>query len=107
MSGVKSVERAISLLSEVALAPRGLVDLAEATGLPTSTTARLLATLEGVNAVRRDGEGRYRLGSAVGSMVSAEQGESRLRDYARPYLEELAFVLNRSEERRVGKECLL
>ncbi|MGB5950909.1 MAG: helix-turn-helix domain-containing protein [Ornithinimicrobium sp.] len=94
MAGVKSVERAISLLSEVAHEPRGLVDLAAAAELPTSTTARLLGTLEGLDALRRDNDGVYYLGSTIGGMAASQRGEPRLREYARPYLEEMAFRLN-------------
>lgn len=94
MAGVKSVERAISLLGEVGRSPRGLVDLAEATALPTSTTARLLATLEDLDAVRRDDDGHYYLGPTVGALAAAERGEPRLRDIAQPYLEELALTLD-------------
>lgn len=94
MAGVKSVERAISLLREVGRHSRGLVELAEATTLPTSTTARLLATLEDLDAVRRDDDGRYFLGPTVEALAAAERGEPRLRDIARPYLEELALTLD-------------
>ncbi|MGB3829033.1 MAG: helix-turn-helix domain-containing protein [Ornithinimicrobium sp.] len=94
MAGVKSVERAISLLSEAARCRRGLVELAEATGLPTSTAARLLATLEDVDAVRRDSEGRYDVGPTVAAMAPVERAEPRLRDLARPYLDELAYALD-------------
>lgn len=94
MAGVKSVERAISLLSEVARRPRGLVELSEATDLPTSTTARLLGTLEDLDALRRDEDGRYYLGPTVGAMAAAERGEPRLRDIAQPYLDELVVDLD-------------
>ncbi|HYO39592.1 MAG TPA: IclR family transcriptional regulator [Nocardioidaceae bacterium] len=94
MAGVKSVERAIALLSQVAHRPGGLVDLADATGLPTSTTARLLATLEGLDAVRRDDAGVYRIGPTVAVLGVTEAGEPSLRDIAFPHLEELATTLD-------------
>jgi DNA-binding IclR family transcriptional regulator len=94
MAGVKSVERAIALLGQVAHQPGGLVTLAEATGLPTSTTARLLATLEGLDAVRRDDEGVYEIGPTVAVLAVAESGDPSLRDTAFPYLEELATTLD-------------
>ena len=94
MAGVKSVERAIALLSQVAHRPEGLVGLAAATGLPTTTAARLLATLEGLDAVRRDEDGVYRIGPTVAVLAVAESGEPSLRDIAFPYLEELATTLD-------------
>ncbi len=94
MAGVKSVERAIALLSQVAHSPGGLVDLAEATGLPTSTTARLLATLEGLDALRRDEQGVYRIGPTVAVLAVPQPGEPSRRDLALPYLEELATTLD-------------
>jgi DNA-binding IclR family transcriptional regulator len=94
MSGVKSVQRAIALLTQVAHRPGGLVELAEATGLPTSTAARLLATLEELDAVRRDEDGVYRIGPTVAVLAVAEGGEPSRRDVAFPYLEELATTLD-------------
>jgi len=94
MAGVKSVERAITLLSRVAHRPGGLVDLAEATGLPTTTTARLLATLEGLDAVRRGDDGVYRIGPTIAVLGVPAAGEPSLRDIAFPYLEELATTLD-------------
>jgi IclR family KDG regulon transcriptional repressor len=84
----------MGLLSQVAHDPGGLVDLAEATGLPTSTTARLLATLEGLDAVRRDERGVYRIGPTVAVLAVPESGDPSRRDLALPYLEELATTLD-------------
>jgi len=97
MTGVKSVGRAISLLSEMARRPRGLVELAEACMLPTTTAARLLATLEDLDAVRRDDDGRYYVGPTVGAMAVAERGEPRLRTVAQPYLDELVVMLDEAD----------
>jgi DNA-binding IclR family transcriptional regulator len=94
MDGVKSVERAIALLSQVALRPAGLVGLSDATGLPTSTTARLLATLENLDAVRRDDDGVYRIGPTVAVLAVADSGPPSRRAVAMPYLEELAATLD-------------
>jgi DNA-binding IclR family transcriptional regulator len=94
MPGVKSVERAIALLSQVALSPAGLVGLSDATGLPTSTTARLLATLETLDAVRRDADGIYRIGPTVAVLAVADSGPPSRRAVAMPYLEELAATLD-------------
>lgn len=72
----RSVKRVSTLLKALAVDPEGMVltDLSKATGLPESTTWRLLATLIDEGFVERaiDGSGRYlvgletfRLGSAV------------------------------------------
>lgn len=94
MAGVKSVERAISLLREVAQHEGGLVELAEATSLPTTTAARLLATLEDLDAVRRSEDGRYEIGPTVAVLATPAGVEPRLRDIAIPYLEELGATLD-------------
>jgi DNA-binding IclR family transcriptional regulator len=94
MAGVKSVERAIALLSQVALQPAGLVALSQATGLPTSTTARLLATLETLDAVRRDADGVYCIGPTVAVLAVSDSGPPDRRALAMPYLEELAATLD-------------
>jgi DNA-binding IclR family transcriptional regulator len=108
MAGVKSVERAIALLSQVAHSPGGLVELADATGMPTSTTARLLATLEGLDAVRRNADGAYRIGPTVAVLAVPERGEPSRRDIALPYLEELATTLDEAVGLSVvaGQECV-
>ena len=94
MAGVKSVERAIALLSQVALRPAGLVALSDATGLPTSTTARLLATLEDLDALRRDEHGVYCIGPTVAVLAVNDDGPPSQRALAMPYLEELATTLD-------------
>lgn len=69
MSGVQSVERAMAILRAVGSDPGGLVAIAGRTGLPTSTTARILATLEREGGLRRDREGVYRIGPDIISMA--------------------------------------
>jgi DNA-binding IclR family transcriptional regulator len=79
----------MALLEQVAQRPRGLVDLAEAAALPTSTAARLLATLSGLDAVSRDADGVYRIGPSITALVTAGDIEPVLRDFAYPYMVEL------------------
>lgn len=89
--GVQSVQRAVALLGAVAEQPAGLVDLAAATDLPVSTTARLLSTLVGVDALRRLDDGTYRIGPAVSALgPGADVDEPRLTDVAYPHLVGLA-----------------
>jgi IclR family pca regulon transcriptional regulator len=90
---VQSVERAVSILQEVGRAPGGLVDIASRVGLPTSTAARLLATLEGTGAVVRDGDGWYRIGPEIRAMAHADDGVD-LPTLAHPHMVDLAAALN-------------
>lgn len=73
------------------MSPAGLSDLARKVDLPKSTVARLLGTLEEVEAVERDDEDHwlYRLGPMVQRLSSAAGGPAQLAGFARPYLEEL------------------
>ncbi len=62
----------MSLLIEIGRQPGGLVDLANRVALPTSTTGRLLGTLELTGAVARDANGFYRIGPEIRSMTQTE-----------------------------------
>ena len=91
MPHVESVVRAIKIIEALAKSPAGLSDLAREVGLPKSTVARLLATLEDVEAVERDEEDNrlFRLGPMVQRLSTAAGGPAQLAGFARPYLEEL------------------
>lgn len=94
MPGVQSVERAIALLSQIAQEPAGLVELAEAVKLPTSTAARMLSTLEGLEAVTRDDAGEYSIGRTIISMATAADYEPTLRGTAYPHMLDLVGTLD-------------
>ncbi len=94
MTTVQSVARSIALLEEVARRPRGLVGLAAAANLPTSTTARLLATLEDLEALSRDDAGVYRIGPTITSLVAAGDVEPSLRALAHPHMIELVAEID-------------
>lgn len=94
MSRVTSVERAIALLGGVASRPAGLVELAQAADLPTSTAARLLATLEGVDAVRRNATGVYRIGPTIASLAAAAELDTGLTQMARPHMVQLVAEID-------------
>lgn len=94
MSTVQSVERAIALLREVGRAPGGLVDLAARVELPTSTAARLLATLEQEEAVRRDETGAYSVGPAIQSLAVPADAGVQPQAIAHPHLIELSAQLD-------------
>ena len=85
MNSVQSIERALTLMEEAARQPGGLVDLARRADLPVSTTARILGTLEGAEAVTRSPDGSYRIGSLMRSMgKSLDLGTDLLTDLRTP-----------------------
>lgn len=87
-SGIQSIERAFSVLLAVATEPAGITDIARRVSLPVSTVARLLATLEQLEAVVRQDDGvSYRIGPAVSSLASGN--DTTLVGRARPFLTEL------------------
>lgn len=93
MTLVESVARAIRIVEALAQSPAGLSETARRVDLPKSTVARLLATLEKMEAVERDENGRlYRLGPIVQRLSSAAGGPAQLTAFARPYLDELTSV---------------
>lgn len=87
-SGIQSIERAFSVLLAVATEPAGITDVARRVALPVSTVARLLATLEHLEAVIRQDDGvTYRIGPTVSSLAAGN--DSTLTGRARPFLAEL------------------
>lgn len=87
---VESVARAVRIIEQLAKSPSGLSETARRVGLPKSTVARLLGTLESVQAVERTEDGRlYRLGPTVRRLSTAAGGPAQLAAFAHPYLEEL------------------
>ena len=65
MSDVQSIDRAVLILRcFTARTPRlGITEIARATGLSTSTTHRLLASMQANRLVRQGPDRRYALGS--------------------------------------------
>ncbi len=91
VTGVQSVERAFEILRALAIEPSGVTDVGRAVGLPKSTVARLLATLESLEAVERLADGiTYRVGSAIGALSAAVGGGQNLDVRMRPLLRRLA-----------------
>ena len=86
---VQSVARAIKIIEALAKSPASLSEMARRVDLPKSTAARLLATLEAVEAVERDDDRVYRLGPLVQGLSTAAGGPAQLAGFARPYLDEL------------------
>lgn len=93
MAIVESVARAIGIVEALAQSPAGLSETARRVDLPKSTVARLLATLEELEAVERDEDGRmYRLGPVLKRLSSAAGGPAQLTAFARPYLDSLTAM---------------
>jgi DNA-binding IclR family transcriptional regulator len=92
MSGETSqtLDRGIRMLRELAEAHGGLTvtELAARLGVNRTVTYRLLATLEHHSLVRRDADGRVRLG--LGVLGLARRVQPLLRDAALPVLRRLA-----------------
>ncbi len=90
MPDVQSVERAFLVLRTVATGSGGVSDLARRAGLPVSTTARLLATLEHLGAVVRVEPGPgFRIGPSIGDLASATDATAGIATRARVHLEAL------------------
>jgi DNA-binding IclR family transcriptional regulator len=81
----QAVERAFAILGAVAGGPTALTEISRRVGLPKSTVARLLGTLERLGAVERVNGARYRIGPGVAELGSAAVGRS-LVSLARPEL---------------------
>jgi IclR family transcriptional regulator, acetate operon repressor len=90
---VQSLERAFAILDEVAQRPAGVTAIAERVRLPKSTVARLLATLEDVDAVERFEGARWRIGPGVSALTAARSPERSLISTARPFLTDLVAEL--------------
>lgn len=93
-TGVKSVERAASVLRALAAAPAEggrLKDIAAAVGLDRTTVHRLLGTLADVGLVEQDGGSKsYRLGLELFVLASAASNRYDLQDVARASIRRLA-----------------
>ena len=70
----------------------GLSEIARRTGLPLSTTHRLLAELCAAGALERDGGGTYRVGLRLWEIASLAPRGVPLREAALPFLEDLYEV---------------
>jgi DNA-binding IclR family transcriptional regulator len=90
---VQSLERAFAILDEVAQRPAGVTAIAERVRLPKSTVARLLATLEEVDAVERFDGARWRIGPGVAALSSAVTPERSLTTITRPLFTHLVAEL--------------
>ena len=91
MSSVQSIRRAFGVLSALGDGPLGVTDVAERSGLPKSTAARMLATLVDEGAVEQvPGDTSYRLGPRLITLAGGFSLTRSLAAIARPTLSNLA-----------------
>jgi DNA-binding IclR family transcriptional regulator len=69
-SGIGVLDKAVAMLHVIAESPCALAELSERTGVPRATAHRLAVGLECHRLLTRDGEGRWRLGSAVTELAA-------------------------------------
>lgn len=104
-SGVQSIDRAVTILR--CFGPRspelGISEIARTTGLSTSTTHRLLASMQHNGLVRQVAERRYALGPLLVQLAGSGAFPASLRDAALQAMRELR---DRSDE-TVGLHELL
>lgn len=85
----QTVDRALSLLGQIALEPQSLGMLADHIDVSKSTALRLAQSLERAGFVWKRADGRYTLGSRVLTLASKSLESFDVRDIARPYLSRL------------------
>jgi len=92
MTGTQAVDRAVTLLARVVRADETLAfsALAEETGLPRSTTSRLLAALERNMLLARTGDGSFLAGPLFSEYAAGHDPGRDLGRLADPFLQELA-----------------
>lgn len=91
MSGVQSIERAFAVLRVLSTGARGVTGIAERTGLPKSTVARLLSALEGEGAVEQiESGGDYLLGSTLVELAGSVAPDASIGAIVQPFLADLA-----------------
>jgi DNA-binding IclR family transcriptional regulator len=88
---VQSIDRAFLVLKALAVEPSGVTDLAQRVGLPKSTVARMLASLEEQGAVKRaEDEAVYSIGMGLVELAGAVDATAALATAVRPHLVWLA-----------------
>ena len=85
----QSLDRALTLVSQLATGPKTLDELSGVIGVHKSTTLRLLRTLESHRFVQRDGVHHYRLGTALFDLAHRALEERDVRRCAEPALRDL------------------
>lgn len=96
--GAAAVDRALTLLSVFRAGDTSLslTDLAERTGLYKSTVLRLLASLEHAGFVRKQEDGRYRLGAELARLAALYTASFSLEALVMPVLQDLVTATGES-----------
>lgn len=84
VSGVGVLDKAMTVVRAVGVAPRTLAQLQLATGLPRATAHRLASALEAHGMLRRDDDGRFELGHELVVLGNASQERYPLVGRVRP-----------------------
>ncbi|MFP5342377.1 MAG: IclR family transcriptional regulator [Candidatus Limnocylindria bacterium] len=91
---IQSLERAFAILRALAIRPARISDLATLVGLPKSTVARMLVTLELVGAVERDGDSQaYRIGEGLAQLAAPTDFTTALVVAIKPHLAHLSAAI--------------
>ncbi len=93
MASVQSVDRSFALLQAISRQPSGISELSREVGLPTSTVARLLNTLENLGAVERIEHGNFRIGAAILTIASSVDPSRNITAVAQTHLIDLVEQL--------------
>ncbi|MBC3186256.1 IclR family transcriptional regulator [Corynebacterium sp. zg-331] len=81
-SGIKVLDRAVSIMVTVAHQPRNLTELCEATDLPRATAHRLATALEAHRILARTNEGKWTIGPTLTAIGA--RSKNQLIDAATP-----------------------
>ncbi len=110
VSDVGVLDKAVLVLDALAGGAKGLGELVTATALPRATAHRLAVALEVHGLVRRDGDGRFALGTRLIALGRASAGGFPLVEAARPALERLREETGESVQLYVvdgaGRRCV-
>jgi urocanate hydratase len=97
LTSTRTVERALALLAEVCAAgPVALSECARRARVPTSTALRLLRTMEALDFLSRDADGRFGTGPRVLQIGAQAFGSHGLVMTTRPSLERVVKVTGES-----------
>ena len=88
-AGRSTVDRLFSLLDVFDREGLTLGEVSERSGIPLTTTHRMLGALEEWGGVERDADGTYRIGMRFWELGTRATGPARLRELAMPALQEL------------------
>jgi len=92
------LDKSVAIIDALAAGPASLGELVERTGLARPTVHRLAVALEAHDVLRRDPQGRFRLGRRVRTWGHAATGDASLIDAAAPVLAELAETTGESAQ---------